>query len=116
MRRLAILLPLLLAGCGSDAPPSVEAVTTCLKEKRVPVTGGPAEPAPGDDDAPDRGELIVPGAFIAFYSTEEVADKLAAGVEANAKRIKATVERRGTVTVIFTDTRSRDEIDSCLSS
>ena len=123
MRRLAIVLPLLFTGCGGNATPSVEDVRSCLEEKRVIVTGKPAQNAPataqnasGDDDAPDRGELLAPGAFIAFYSSPELADKRAAGIRTNAKRIKATVERKGDVTIVYLDTRSKDEIESCLGS
>ncbi len=116
MRWLAVLLPLLFASCGGDEPPSIGTVKSCLEGKGLRVTGGAGKPAPGDKDAPDRGELVTAGAFIAFYSSEELADKLATGVEANAKRIKATVEREGEVTVIYTDAQTRDEIESCLDS
>jgi hypothetical protein len=65
------------------------------------VLGGAAERSEGDSDAPDRGR-------------KKLADELEGGVRKNAKGADATVERMGTVTVLYLDTKSKDEIASCL--
>jgi hypothetical protein len=114
MRRVALALALVFCGCGSDEPPSIAAVKACLEDNGLRVTGGASPRAAGDDDAPDRGELITDGAFIGFYSSKELADKLAAGVEEGAKETAAAVERKGSVTVVYIDTTSKDEIEPCL--
>jgi hypothetical protein len=118
MRWAAALLPLLLLGCGGgDAkPPSIGAVKTCLHDKGLRVIGGPGAPAPDDTNAPDRGELITTGAFIAFYSSEQVAERLSKGVKANAAGKSLTVDRRGAVTIVYISTQSKDKIEACLTS
>lgn len=119
MRWLALLLVSVLAGCGEDrsstgTPRTLTAVRSCLEGKGLKVTGGPAELATDDTDAPDRGELITAGAFIAFYSSAKVADDLAGGVRANTKAFNGTVERHDDVTVVYTDMAAKDTISVCL--
>jgi hypothetical protein len=118
MRWAAALLPLMLLGCGGDdtKPRSIGAVKTCLRDEGLRVIGGPSAPAPDDTNAPDRGELITTGAFIAFYSSEQVAERLSKGVKANAAGKRLTVDRKGAVTVLYIDTRSRGQIEACLGS
>ena len=78
------------------------------------VTGAASRPLPGDTDAPDEGELITKGAFIAFYSSEEKADRLYAGILRNAMRLKAGTSRRGRITVLYLPGSPRAQIDRCV--
>jgi hypothetical protein len=96
--------------------PSIAGVKKCLEAQSLEVIGGEGAPSPGDTDAPDRGELVTRGAFIAFYSSEALADKLAGGVESSAKGAGGNFKRYGPVTVVFTDTSSQDEIETCLGA
>jgi hypothetical protein len=119
----ACIAALLFAGCGEEresAPAgSAKAATpaatkACLEDRGLKVAGGESRPDADDNDAPDRGELITAGAFIAFYSSTQRADALAGGVSANASRLKARVVRHGPVTVLYLDDRSESAISGCL--
>lgn len=124
----AAVLALTSGGCGDgdrdgDRPqvanPSVEEVKACLAEAGLKAQGGAAEPLPGDQDAPDVGELIVPpsGVFIAFYSSEGLADRLAEQISRNGE-----VTRHGRISVLYVDgaelpalsTDDREKIESCV--
>jgi hypothetical protein len=112
VRRAALLAAALAlpAGCGADEPedrpsPSVTAVKRCLEKAGLTVEGGAFGSArPDDEDAPDVGELVVPGAFLAFYSTEALADRLAPGIRKNAERLDGDLRRHGKITVLFVST------------
>jgi hypothetical protein len=129
LRNLAAAGPVLLllfctAGCGDNhtrrasvaAEPT--SVKQCLVKAGLRVTGGAARPIPGDDDAPDRGELITSGTFIAFYSSSTRAAKLAPAVRARARHYHGTVSRRGAITVLYLRTRNgiQRRVEACLPS
>jgi hypothetical protein len=107
-------------GCGGKdhstvaAQPGPRSVKQCLEAKGLKVTGGPGKPLPGDTDAPDRGELITAGAFIAFYSSPARAEKLAPKIRANARRLQATVARRGAISVLYLHRGAQKQIEACL--
>ena len=105
----------LAAGCGGDDERSIADIKACLEEETgEQVTGGAFTPAPDDDDAPDRGELITRGAFIAFYSSAERADELAGGVRDNAEESGTEVERYDDITVVYLPGADREPIEGCL--
>ena len=114
-----VLMVALVAGClaacgGDDTPTSITAGRKCLEGQKFKVLGGAMKPAPDDDDAPDRGELITRGAFIAFYSSSDRADELAGGVRENAKQTAGKVARYDDVTVVYLSNAPRDTIEGCL--
>jgi hypothetical protein len=108
------------AGCGSGASTSVTrhsmtSVRSCLDDRGIEVRGG-ATPDPSQDrNAPDVGELVTRGAFVAFYSTKGKADARAAEVRANVARAGGKTERYGDVTVGYFTGSARDEVIPCLS-
>jgi hypothetical protein len=103
-----------LGACGqSEEPTSIAAVQKCLRDQGLDVLG-PAKPGPDDDDAPDRGELITTGAFVAFYSSSDRAEELAAGVRKNAEQARGEVARYDDVTVVYLPNAKRDTIESCV--
>jgi hypothetical protein len=119
--RWSAVLALLAAvlGCGGTEPPSaaprdVAAVKSCLESKGLEVVGGAFKPAPGDADAPDRGQLITRGALIGFYSSAELAEQRAEAVRRNARRMNGTLERHGDAGVIYLDNSARPAVTSCL--
>jgi hypothetical protein len=62
-------------------------------------------------------ELVVTGAFIAFYPSEPVADRALPAIEKNATRLHGSVVHRGNATIVFvgaplTD-RTRRTIVNC---
>jgi hypothetical protein len=114
MRRLLVVtVSILLGGCGGGgsasspaAPPlglqRAERARACLSDAGFRVLGGPR--SPGDRNAPDV-ELIVRGkgadAFLAFYKQVERARHYENDLRRNAKRINGSVERRGSVSVVW---------------
>jgi hypothetical protein len=102
-----------LGACGqSDEPTAIAKVQECLEDEGMEVLV--ARPQPDDDDAPDRGELITTGAFVAFYSSSDRAEELAAEVRENAERARGDVARYGDVTVLYLPDAKRDTIENCL--
>jgi hypothetical protein len=45
------------------------------------------------------GELVIPGAFIAFYPSTTIADRAAPRVAQNVSRLRGSMVRRGNATV-----------------
>jgi hypothetical protein len=45
------------------------------------------------------GELVIPGAFIAFYPSTTIADRAASRVAQNVARLRGSMVRRGNATV-----------------
>ncbi|MDQ6778299.1 MAG: hypothetical protein M3071_19240 [Actinomycetota bacterium] len=78
----------------------------CLTTKGVRALGGPAlPPNPARSSRPD-GELVLGKSaahslFIAYYTSAARAQRLQAGLKANARRIHSHVERHGTVTLVW---------------
>ena len=104
----------LLGACDqSEKPTSMAAVQKCLQDEGLDVLG-PVKPGPDDDDAPDRGELITSGAFLAFYSSSDRAEELAVGVRKNAKQARGEVVRYDDVTVLYLPNAKRDTIENCV--
>jgi hypothetical protein len=110
---IPVFVALAIAGCGGGGTDdSVQAHATgtrspgnvrqCLNAASLKVTGGPA-PA-GDTNAPAT-ELVVGGAessaFLAFYENAARARRYAPDIRANAKRLHATVERHGKLTILW---------------
>jgi hypothetical protein len=78
--------------CGQrDEPTSIASVKQCLEDEGLEVRA--AIPGPDDDDAPDRGELVTSGAFVAFYSSSDRAEQLAPEVRENADQARGEVAR-----------------------
>lgn len=106
----------LLGACGqSKEPTSIATVQKCLRDEGLDVVG-PVKPGPDDDDAPDRGELIATGAFLAFYSSADRAEELAAGVRENVENGRGEVARYGDVTVLYLPNAKRDTIENCVET
>jgi hypothetical protein len=93
------------------------AVKKCLADRGLPATGGAAKPAREDTNAPDVGEVITAGAFIAFYSSARLADRRAREIAHNG-----TVSRHGRITVLYVsapdfpaaDKAQRKAIEACV--
>jgi hypothetical protein len=98
----------------SEEPKSIAAVRKCLEDEGLEVRA--AKAGPDDDDAPDRGELITTGAFVAFYSSSDRAEELAAGVGKNAEQARGEVARYDDVTVVYLPNAKRDTIENCVES
>lgn len=133
----AAAFALALAGCGGEdedgaaagttsaaattapvgANGGAEEVVACLKARGV-AAKGPFPAMPDDDDAPDRGEVILPGAMLAFYSSAALAEKRARtelpkdGSTQNGLTIR--VIRRGPVSALIFDPVNREAIEACL--
>jgi hypothetical protein len=102
-----------LSACGdSDEPTSIASVRQCLEDEGLKVRA--AMPGPDDDDAPDRGELVTSGAFVAFYSSSDRAEELAAGVRENAGEARGEVARFDDVTVVYLPNAKRETIENCV--
>jgi hypothetical protein len=107
------------AGCGATnttaTKHSMNKVRACLDDRGLEVRGG-ATPDPSQDpNAPDVGELVTRGAFVAFYSTTGKADARAGEVRANVDRAGGKTERYGDVTVAFFTDAARDEVITCVA-
>lgn len=100
------LIAMAVAGCGKTAAPdnpSVAQVKACVSKHGLRVRGGEARPSPGDANAPDIGELVIQnGTFVAFYSDQARANRLADSVRKNAERLHGTITRHGRITVVYT--------------
>jgi hypothetical protein len=104
-----------LGGCGQgEQTTAIAAVQECLEDEGLEVRA--ASPGPDDEDAPDRGELITAGAFVAFYSSADRAEELAAGVRSNAGHARGEVARYGDVTVLYLADARRDTIENCVET
>jgi hypothetical protein len=102
-----------LGACGqSEEPTSIASVQKCLEDEGLKVRAG--MPGPDDDDAPDRGELVTSGAFVAFYSSSGRAEELAGGVRKNAVQARGEVARYDDVTVLYLPNAKRDTIENCV--
>jgi hypothetical protein len=105
----ALLIIVLLAGCGGDdsetGPAKAQVATPaktrkCLVGEGAKVLGGRSRF--DDRDAPQR-ELIVrlerASAFLAFYASEEEAEKRESSVRKNMEKANGSVERHGRLTI-----------------
>jgi hypothetical protein len=102
-----------LGACGQgEGPTSIASVQECLEHEGLEVRA--AMPGPDDDDAPDRGELITSGAFVAFYSSSDRAEDLAAEVRENAERAHGEVARFDDVTVVYLPNARRETVENCI--
>jgi hypothetical protein len=102
-----------LAACGqSEEPTSLATVEKCLEDEGLEVRA--AMPRADDDDAPDRGQLVTRGAFVAFYSSSDRAEELAAEVRKNADQARGEVARYDDVTVLYLPNAKRDTIETCV--
>jgi hypothetical protein len=85
---------------------ALEKTRKCLTTKGVRAIGGPVlPPNPARSRSPD-GELVVGESatralFIAYYASAARAQRLQAGLVANARRVNGHVERRGAVTLLW---------------
>jgi hypothetical protein len=92
-----------VAACGSSATraaPSPGVVKSCLRSRGLRVLGGPVDSRSRGDSGVTT-ELIARNSFIAFYPSDEVADQHAAQLRTNAIRLRGSVVRRGTVSILF---------------
>jgi hypothetical protein len=93
-----------LAACGSSssagAALSPASVKSCLKSHGLRVLGGPVDSASRGDSGV-TAELIARNSFIAFYPSDRVADQQAPRLRTNAARLRGSVVRRGTVSILF---------------
>lgn len=96
----------------SEEPRSIASVQKCLEDEGLEVRA--TMPGPDDDDAPERGELVTSGAFVAFYSSSDRAEELAAGVRKSAEQARGEVARYGDVTVLYLPNAKRDTIENCV--
>jgi hypothetical protein len=109
LRRAALLAAaasLVVAGCGGgDDRPSHEEARRCLEGLDLHVMG--AERQPDDRDAPDEeliandvrhGRVMV---FAGYYDDEARASRLEPSIRRNARRFDGSVERHGTVTLLW---------------
>lgn len=79
----------------------------CLIRAGLAVKGGPVPPEGHGPGGPE-GELIVSDALIAFYIDAGTAKRAEPEVVHNARGFHGDVERRGTVTVLWLQTPSKD--------
>ena len=83
---------------------AIESAQACLVSRRVRAIGNAVLPALAGANSPD-GELIAGylpnGALIAFYGDIEKARRLEPAVFRNDRRLRAQVERSGTVTIFW---------------
>jgi hypothetical protein len=92
-----------LAACGSShtgAALTPSSVKSCLKSHGLRVLGGPVDSASRGDSGV-TAELIARNSFIAFYPSDTVANQHAAQLRTNAVRVRGSVVRRGTVSILF---------------
>jgi hypothetical protein len=102
-----------LLACGqSEEPTTLASVQKCLEDEGLEVRA--AMPRPGDDDAPDRGQLITNGAFVAFYSSSDRAERPAAEIRKRAEQVRGEVARYDEVSVLYLPNAKRDTIDNCV--
>jgi hypothetical protein len=105
-----------LGACDGQSvePTAVTAVERCLEDAGLEVRA--AKPGADDEDAPDRGELMTAGAFVAFYSSADRAEELAAEVRRAAAQARAEVARYDDVTVVYLPNAKRDTIENCVET
>jgi hypothetical protein len=72
----------------------------CLTSGGLAVKGGPVPPEGHSPGGPE-GELIVGGAFIAFYADPRIAKRAEPEVLRNARGFGGEVVRRGAVTILW---------------
>jgi hypothetical protein len=102
-----------LGACSqSDEPTSIASVKQCLEDEGLEVRA--AMPEPDDDDAPDRGELVTSGAFVAFYSSSDRAEQLMPEVRENVEQARGEVARFDDVTVVYLPNAKRETIENCV--
>lgn len=97
---------------------SLPATRTCLVAAGFRIVGGPLSQEASNGTGA-VGELIVPGAFIAFYPSTRIADRSAPHVAQNVARLRGSMARRGNATVAIVGTRltalQRRKLLACLS-
>lgn len=100
-------------------PASIRAVSAaiakasaCLNARGRRADGGPVIPPDSyEGDQPDGEVTLADGktiAFIAFYRDARRARRLEPAIAANAKHLGGEIERRGTVTLLWTRPPSHD--------
>jgi hypothetical protein len=90
----------------------IASVKQCLEDEGFQVRA--AMPGPDDHDAPDRGELVTSGAFVAFYSSSDRAEQLVPEVRGNAEQARGEVARFEDVTVVYLPNAKRETIENCV--
>ncbi len=78
----------------------IEVARACLTARGLRVLGGSVSPGQSVPRGP-RGELIIPGAFLAFYSDTAQASAGAVGIAANARRIGAKVQQHASLVILW---------------
>jgi hypothetical protein len=98
------ITPLHLSAAVRRVTASIESTQGCLASRRVRAIGNAVLPPLAGANSPD-GELIAGylpnGALIAFYRDTDKAQRLEPAVLRNARRLRAHVERSGTVTIFW---------------
>jgi hypothetical protein len=98
------IAPLHLSAAMRRVTATIESAQACLASHKVRAIGHAVLPPLANPNSPD-GELIAGylpnGALIAFYRNIEKADWLEPAVLRNARRLRAQVERSGTVTIFW---------------
>lgn len=114
--------PLYLSVAVRRVTASIESAQACLASHSVRAIGNAVLPPLASADSPD-GELIAGnlpnGALIAFYRNMKKAHRLEPAVIRNARRIRAPVQRSGTVTIFWTRPPTaalRHVVQACLPS
>lgn len=97
-----LLAALVAAACGAGVEKtehvSLHATRSCLAAEGFRVVGGHVNQE-ASNGTRAVGELVISGAFIAFYPSTAVADRAAPHVAHNVARLKGSMVRRGNATV-----------------
>lgn len=102
------MLAVIASGCGGGAKTTPKlasgSATECLTSAGFRVSGGPVPRSARGDSGVIR-ELVVEGAFIAYYPSVAVATHAAERLARNARRLRGSLVRRGRVAVLFAGER-----------
>jgi hypothetical protein len=86
------------AGVGKTEHLSLPVARSCLAAAGFRVVGGHLNKEASNGTGA-VGELVIPGAFIAFYPPTTIADRAASRVAQNVARLRGSMVRRGNATV-----------------
>jgi hypothetical protein len=108
-----------VAGCGGTTSSAVTKhsmtkVRSCLDDRGIEVRGGRTPDSSQDRNAPDVGELVMRGTFVAFYSSVAKAESRASQVRKAVADAGGTTKRQGDVTVAFFRGAYQDDVLDCL--
>lgn len=116
------IAPLHLSAAVRRVTAAIESAQACLASRKVRAIGNAVLPPLAGANSPD-GELIAGylpnGALIAFYRNIKKAERLEPALLRNAHRLRAQVERRGTVTIFWRRPPTatlRRTVQACLTS